>query len=131
FELALDGANIDNLLSINGGNIVITFPTASGDYPVLSNLTISPDEFRLFRSGSNNTGLSLTSPVPDRYFRNTSELSDPKNAVALKNADVVGRTGLSQSFAYVSMYIVAEGINPTAFTPIYSKPTHICVFKLP
>jgi hypothetical protein len=103
------------------------FPTQQGDYPLLS--INNGSEFHLYRSGSNNTGLSLTSPKPDRFFRNTFELNDPDNAT--NNADVAMRTGLSQRHAYVSMYIVAFGTNPSNFTPIYGKPTHISVFKLP
>jgi hypothetical protein len=123
FELELDRVDIKSLLPLNGGNISIQFPTIQGGFPLLS--LNDGTEIRLFRSRE------LISPVPDRYFRNTSELSAPENAISNINADVSGRTGLSQRYAYVSMYIVAVGLNPVAFTPIYSKPTHISVFKLP
>jgi len=124
FELKLDGVDIDNLLDENGGNVKISFPTIQGGIPVLS-INDGP-EIRLLRSNK------LITPKPaDKYFQNTSELNDPLNANANNNADVVARSGLSQRYAYVSMYIVASGTNPIAFTPIYSKPTHISVFRLP
>jgi len=125
FELALEGADINNLLTTNGGSVRILFPTVQGGYPVLS-INNGP-EFRLYRSKD------LTSPEPkgDRSFRNASDLNAPEKATATINADVAGRTGLSQRYAYVSMYVVAAGTNQAAFTPIYGKPTHISVFRLP
>jgi len=122
FELELYQEDINNILSTNGGNITISFPTTQGGYPAL---TINNSAYRLYRAKN------LVSPKPDKFFRNSSELSDPNNATSNINADVAGRTGLSQSYAYVSMYVVAVGLNPAAFTPIYSKPTHISVFRLP
>jgi len=123
FELELYQQDINNILSKNGGNITISFPTTPGDYPVLS-LNNSAG-YRLYRAKN------LLSPEPDKFFRNSTQLSDPSKATTNINADVAGRTGLSQSYAYVSLYIVAMGANPSLFTPIYSKPTHISVFRLP
>jgi len=127
FELELYQENINNILSKNGGNISISFPTAQGGYPVLSviNSSNNSTDYRLYRSNN------LISPEPDKFFRNSSELSDPNKATSNINADVAGRTGLSQSYAYVSMYIVAAGTNQSTFAPIYSKPTFISVFRLP
>jgi len=122
FILALDGTNINNVLTKIGGDIEILFPTMAGDFP---GLLFNGGNYRLFRSRD------LIHPEPDRFFRNTSDLNDHGKAIANINADVSSRSGLSQRLAYVSMYIVAAGVNPDAFTPIYSKPTHICVFKLP
>jgi hypothetical protein len=117
------GETLDNLLTKDGGNVRIIFPTAQGDYPILS--FNNGSEYKLLRSEdffTPNTNLDVL-----RYFRNSSDINDTKYAA---NTDVVQRTGLSPH-AYVSMYVVASGTNPTGFTPIYSKPTHICVFKLP
>jgi len=125
YRLELDGVNINNILTTNGGNVSILFPTVQGGYPVLS--INNGTEFRLYRSKD------LISPEPkgDRSFRNTSDLNAPEKATANINADVASRTGLSQRYAYVSMYVVAEGTNQAVFTPIYGKPTHISVFRLP
>jgi hypothetical protein len=114
------GENIDNILTTNGGNVSIVFPTAQGSYPVLT--INNSSEYRLLRS---DYFFSINSLDDKRYFRNTTDIN------VSDYADLVPRTGLPRTFAYVSMYIVASGINPNVFTPIYSKPTHISVFKLP
>jgi len=119
YELELYQEDINNILTTNGGTLRILFPPSRGDYPVLS-LNNNP-EIRLYRSSY----FFPVNPNDDkRFFRNTQEINVPDYG------DLVSRSGPSQS-AYVSMYVVASGINPTGFTPIYSKPTHICVFKLP
>jgi len=113
--------NIDNLLTTSGGNVSIIFPTATGDYPTLS--VNNGSEYRLLRSDvffTSNTNLD-----DKRYFRNSSDIN------VSGYADLVPRTDLSlPQTAFVSMYIVAFGTHPTNFTNIYSKPTHICVFKV-
>jgi hypothetical protein len=119
------GENISNLLSASGGNLIISFPTMPGDVPVLS-LNNGP-EFPLYRSGE----LIRPEPTNNIYFLNTPDLNASEKATSNINADVVAPSGLSQRYAYVSMYIVAVGSNQAAFTQIYSKPTHISVFKLP
>jgi hypothetical protein len=117
--------NISSLLPISGGNVKIFFPTTRGESPVIS---INDDlEFPLYRSEE------LTSPEPTNniYFLNSSDLNASEKATSDINADVAAPSGLSQRYAYVSMYIVAVGINTATFTLIYSKPTHISVFRLP
>jgi len=125
FELALSGIDINKVLSKNGGNITISFPTEQGGYPVLR---FNNTDYRIFRSKD------LISPEPkgDRSFRNSSELNDPNKATSNINADVAGLKDSSPPrYAYVSMYIVAAGSNYQSFTPVYSKPTFINIFKLP
>jgi hypothetical protein len=120
YELELFQSDINNVLPTGGGNVRLSFPTTLGGFPVLS-INNGP-EIRLYRSGYFFT---VNPNDEKRYFRNTSEIN------VADYADLVPRTGLSQTFAYVSMYVVASGVNPNMFTPIYSKPTHISVFKLP
>jgi len=126
FMLALEGIDINNVLTKIGGVIDISFPTETGPsgFPTMSLNGGVPSN--LYRSKD------LIRPLPAnyRYFQNTSELSNFQNANSNINADVSIRSGLT-GFAYVSMYIAAEGIDPTKFTRIYSKPTHIGIFKLP
>jgi len=124
YEIELDGAKIADIFSKNGGTLEIVFSTSTG-YPTVS--LDNGSAFRLRRSGN------LISPVPsDRFFRNTEELNDNDNATDEKNADVARRTtGFDQRYTYVSMYIVATGVNPDTFTRMYSKPTHINIFRLP
>jgi hypothetical protein len=125
FELELEDENIhDNVLSTSEKVLTFQFPAVPGECPYL----ILNSESRMLLSRSSE----LISPVPaDLYFLNSEDLNNIKNAIADINADVAGHTGISQLYAYVSMYIVAVGLNPTLFTPIYSKPTHIGFFKLP
>jgi len=117
YELELYQSDINNVLSTNGGIIRISFPDRN-DFPVLS--LNGASDIRLYRSS-----YILFEDPDERFFRNSQEIN------VSKYNDLLPRTGLSRTFAYVSMYIVASGINPTGFTPIYSKPTHINIFKLP
>jgi len=121
FELELEGVDINNILTKNGGNISILFSNI-GDKLVL---LFNGIEYPLKRSKK------LITPKPsDKLFQNTTEINDFDNAKPINNADVSARLGV-QGNAYASMYVVAAGMNPVAFTPIYSKPTHISVFRLP
>lgn len=126
FELALEGVDINNLLSISGGNIEISFPTAYlGNPELIFNNVPPPPDYYLKRS------YKLITPLPsNKYFQNTDDLSNFNNAGSNNNADVAARNGI-QGFAYASMYVVAAGIDPVKFTPVYSKPTHINIFRLP
>jgi hypothetical protein len=124
FELDLDGVDIKTVLTTAGGTLRIRFPAAPWGIPTAS-----------FDSGGDisiRRSRELISPEPrnNSFFQNTAELSDYAKATANINADVAARSGVT-SFAYVSMYIVAAGLDPALFTPIYSKPTHISIFKLP
>ena len=125
FELEFEGADIAELLKKNSEPVTlrIRFPPNYYENPVAS-LNDGP-EYNLRRSGR------LISPEPrdDLYFRNTSELRAFENANSNINADVAGRSG-EMLYTYVSMYIVTAGTNPSNFSPIYSNPTHINVFKL-
>ena len=118
YILEFDGTNTGNILSGSGGTLRIIFPTGQ-DRPYVNN-----NQSYLRRSSE------LISPEPagDPFFRNTPELNNSAYAISTKNADVApGRN----NYAYVSMYIVAAGYNNELFSPIYSKPTHISIFKLP
>jgi len=125
FRLELEEVDINNILSVNGGSLRLSFPTAQWGFPVAF-LNNSNQEIRLRRSSE----LISLEPRGDPFFRNTADLSDYEKANSEINADVAGRNGASQH-AYVSMYIVATGYNNELFSPIYSKPTHISIFKLP
>jgi len=120
YELELAGTNVKNVLTKSGGIINILFPTGNGNPTISLN---SGSEINLRRSSE------LISPEPKHlYFQYSAELSDPDNANSNKNADVSSSGG---SYAYVSMYIIAVGLHPSGFTPIYSKPTFISIFRLP
>jgi hypothetical protein len=123
FELELSGTDIKRILSTDGGLLTITFPTLTGDFPVLR--LRGGSDYILKRSGN------LISPEPDMFFRNSPELRDNANAVDNVNRDVARLVSGTPQFTYASMYIVAVGANPETFGPIYSRPTFINVFLLP
>jgi hypothetical protein len=125
YEIELEGQNIEDIFTIYGGTLAISFQfSITGSTPSVS--LNGSGEINLLRSRH------LITPLPDRYFRNTSDLNANENARAENNADVAaGRSEITQRYTYVSMYIVAKGYNSEIFSPIYSKPTHINVFRLP
>jgi len=135
-ELELLDANlrslkISDVIPYSGGNFHIRFPTNPGLSPVLENKNTN-NTYYLFRNSGdgNNNGINFT-PEPDRYFFYSDELIKQIDTTAGGiNNDVTMREGLS-GFAYVSMYLVAVGVNPTNFSRIFSKPTHIGIFMLP
>ena len=125
YEIELDGENISNILSKDGGTINIRFSSTAGDIPAVSQNNDSI-EFYLKRSGE------FLYPIPDHYFRNSIEFRNSVASDRINNADVQLATGTDDArYAYVNMYIVAIGVNPVSFATIYGKPTHISVFKLP
>jgi len=128
YELELESAEIRNLFGGNGGladtggNINIDF---SSEPPIMS--IVGGGTYPLKRSN----GRGAFSPEPeDRLFIGSDELKDYEKTTSQINADVAGRSDISD-YAYTSMYIVAVGVNLDNFTRIYSKPTHINIFKLP
>ena len=128
FRLEIEGGNIYNaFLSTRGGTITIEFPANPGEHPYVE---FNKQKIRLLRSSD----LLYPRPPKPLYFLNSVDLSNNENAIDSINADVKGgSTAMSgtERYTYVSMYIIAEGLNPGLFSPIYSKPTHISVFKLP
>jgi hypothetical protein len=127
FELELNGADIKEILSIHGGTLRLEFNKI--DYPYASYIFFNDDgPIAMKRSGE------LISPLPtdDYTFNNSTGLNNYNNSNANANADVSSiPNNISPRYAYVSMYIVAVGMNNELFSAIYSKPTHIGIFKLP
>jgi hypothetical protein len=72
-------------------------------------------------------------PHPDRTFYRTTgagDICDNTIITSDVNADVEKLAGNnSTSYAYVSMYIAAYGVDSN-LTSIYSRPTHIGIFRL-
>jgi len=98
----------------SGGILEFEFPAAGVPIAKIANIN-----YNLLRTSS--------APQPDRNFFYSTELNQIANSS--NNPDVARNT--SEGYAYVSMYIVAVGTNQDNFTPIYSKPTHINIFRLP
>jgi hypothetical protein len=127
FELYFyDGNEVSNILTISGGTLRLVFPPIQWDYPYAE---FKGREYLLHRS-TEETELEFLDTEYDPFFRNALNLTYTTNDNTKINADVSGRTGISQRYAYVSMYIVAVGQDPVNFNRIYSKPTHIGIFKL-
>jgi hypothetical protein len=123
WELEIEGGNIDAMLD-SEQLITINFNYIIGRPPTLD---IGISSFVLRRSN----GGGAFNPAPDRRFLNTSGLTARENATTLINADVAPASGSSSTlYAYVAMYIVATGIDNN-FSPIYSIPTFLGVFRLP
>ena len=119
-ELEFVGAGNSEILPKAGGTLTITFTTGmTQGYPaaVISGLATTHN---LCRSRD------LFSPKEDKLFA-LNDFDVPGNTNS-NNADLTGDT--ASPYAFVSMYIVAKGTDITDFTSIYSKPTHINIFKL-
>jgi hypothetical protein len=70
----------------------------------------------------------------NRYFTNSSDLNDGDliNQSTLTNLDVANNTVSGPKYTYTAMYIMAYGVDENnGFSPIYSSPTFIGVFRLP
>ena len=108
------------LVNPAGGKIELDF-TEFNRPPFLKALTTSV-EYDLFRD-------RIFTSTPDRLFYYTDDLANSliSNTV---NTDVQPSDNVSPQHAYVSMYILAAGIDDN-YTPIYSRPTHIGIFRLP
>jgi hypothetical protein len=125
WKLEIQDASIDGILEGVGQIIEIDFQSVIGRAPTLSGNGV---QYVLNRSD----GEGAFSPVPDRRFLNTAELNSTANATTWKkNADVAPVSGSpSGEYAYAAMYIVAMGVDNN-FSPIYSSPTFLGVFRLP
>jgi hypothetical protein len=132
YTLALEGANIDNVLS-RGSEVVIEFPAVTGAIPTL---TTGGRTRNLWRSrGDDSINYSKpNTPLPrnNRYFLNYSELNAKvDNATTIpENLDVAGSSVPDPRYVYISMYLIVVG-REANLAPVYSKPTFIGILKLP
>ncbi|MCL2179927.1 MAG: hypothetical protein FWB83_02265 [Treponema sp.] len=125
YELRLQDFDINNLLSKSGTTFTIQFTDSPGWPPVIN--TNGGDSYALQRSNVSGIVTRIFDFVPeDKNFINSSELNSSGTNI---NLDVSSRS--DSQYAYALMYIVTVGQNPANFTPVYSKPTFINIFKLP
>jgi hypothetical protein len=128
-------ANVDAVLS-SAGLIIFDFPESDPDpSKIIPSLSHSGILYNLYRSDNGFNPLPSSSSPLHRLFQNTSDLNSSANAFQhdpAKNADVADKEGISSPFryTYVSLYIMAEGVDDH-YSPIYSRPTRIGVFRLP
>jgi hypothetical protein len=130
YTLNLSGADMDNVLGAAslGRTAVLDFALTPGRRPTLRfEGGVLPAEYTLYRS----TGNGAFSPLPDRFFLNSSELNRSDNVSEKRNNDVADYPGLSGTrYTYVALYILVTGTDSN-YTPIYSRPTYVGVFRLP
>jgi hypothetical protein len=108
-----------------GKTVILEFPVDGSRPP---DITLDGTRYALNRS----TGSGSYHPQPDRYFFNTNQLNSSANANATTNGDVANNTAAgSPRYTYTAMYIVSTGIDESTYTPIYSIPTFIGIFRLP
>jgi hypothetical protein len=131
YPLALQSAAIEDVLASNSlGKILrLDFAQTPGTYPSLQ--IIGPSgvaRYVLYRS----TGGGVFSPRPNRYFLNAADLSRNDYLNTNFNADTARNSSMygSDRHTYVSIYIVVTGIDMN-ISPIYSRPTHVGIFRLP
>jgi hypothetical protein len=106
------------------------YPSDRPEYDYIPTLTIGSAVYNLMRYSDYNMR-----PLPgDRYFINSSELNNGANinSAAYTNLDIQNKSNTTGGnlYTYVSMYILKYGIDDN-FTPIFSIPTFIGVFRLP
>jgi len=125
-----NGFAVHDLLTVNGyspfpgvtpgGTISFDFTDSiAGPFMKLSYDTTSTSLF-LFRASGDFT------PMPDRLFFLSGDMVTVDSGV---NADVEQKSGVTPLYAYVSLYIIANGID-NSFSPVYSRPAHIGIFQL-
>jgi hypothetical protein len=126
FPIVLEGQNIDTVLSKNilGQTLVIDF--SSGRYPYIS---IDGSEYVLHRS--NGSGSFQLIPA-NGYFINRPELRDLNyiNNNNVNNDIAYKPDGTSGENTYISMFIVATGLDPQTFAQLFSSPTFVGVLRL-
>jgi hypothetical protein len=110
--------------TLSAGGFVIDFAETNTRGVLFVNNSTAPHY--LYRSY-----LMANLAAEDRFFVNTTDLNNSQNANANKNADVQDKSGISgPRHVYVNMYVVAYGVDDN-YSPIYSKPTWLGVFRLP
>ncbi|MDR1910052.1 MAG: hypothetical protein LBQ35_09090 [Spirochaetaceae bacterium] len=77
---------------------------------------------------STGSGTFTIMPSGDRRFLVTPELLGTVPSTTV-NHDVVSSSAMPANYAYMALYILAEGINDD-LVPIYSRPTFVGVFLL-
>ncbi|MDR0451370.1 MAG: hypothetical protein LBH26_08915 [Treponema sp.] len=119
------GSELNDVVKNGPGDLELHFPVLTGSIPYL---VYGGTAYNLYRSN----GSGAFSPRPDRYFRNSSEINSGGNVSSTINADVVNKSNASgPRYTYAALYIAATGLSQPAYTPFYSIPTFIGVFRLP
>jgi hypothetical protein len=145
FALELDLENgsmnntMDNVLSITGGGTITLDFAANTQYKpslIVGDIRVPPAQpYRRYQLARHRSNANY--PYNDNFsFVNSEDInngdlisSDSSNI----NQDVQrsAQSIVGPKYTYVSMYIVAHGLDDSNFTNIYSIPTFIGIFRLP
>ncbi|MDR0760732.1 MAG: hypothetical protein LBF74_11600 [Treponema sp.] len=136
YSLYTESPELNDILSRSamGERIVIDFAqTTDGRPPTIE---IGGTEYVLWRTtGSERQGESFDiKPDNNRTFVNTSDLHSSTYAASTNstaNNDVQDNTVSGERYTYVSMYILSVGHDLITYSPIFSQPAHIGVFRIP
>jgi hypothetical protein len=121
----LGGGEVNDVVKNGPSDLELYFPVQTGSIPYLA---YGGTTYNLYRSNGSGT----FNPRPDRYFRNSSEINSSSNVSNTINADVANKSGSYGSrYTYLALYIAATGLSEPSYTPFYSIPTFIGVFRLP
>ena len=134
YPISLEGADIGYILSpgssnpVFNKNLVIDFSRDSENVPYLT-LGTGP-RYNLLRADGVAGNYQV---LPgNRYFMNTQELLSEENiSDTTINGDVTDKPNAEKRNTYVSMYIIASGVDPQTFVQLYSAPAHVGVLQLP
>ena len=128
FNMELQGADIDSVLSAIPSAIILEFPPNG-----IPSLEAGGSIYNLYRTSGDFTPKPDTGSPTDRLFLNTADLYDSDNANTTINADVANNAGIDPfpRYTYVSLYIAAVGFNVNTLTPLYSSPTFMGVLRIP
>jgi hypothetical protein len=127
YPLGFESQNADTVLSRNilGHTLVLDFSSGTGNYP---HLAVAGKEYILHRSN----GSGSFEPLPDSYFVNSNGLWNPDNLASNSiNLDITAKQGVEGAYTYVSMFIVAVGLDSQTFAQLFSSPTFVGVLRLP
>ena len=131
YNLSLEGQDIDYILSGDNGifnkSLIIDFYRDSENESIpYMTLDSGATRYRLTRANG------FISRPDELYFLNSTELRNSENIDdPLVNTDITDNGTAEKNFTYVSLYIVASGLDFETFTQLYSSPTHIGVLRLP
>jgi hypothetical protein len=136
YSLYTESPALNDLLSPSamGQRIVIDFAQTTDGHP--PTIEIGGTEYVLWRTtGKERLGeIFDIKPDNNRTFVNTSDLHSSTYAASTNttaNNDVQDNAVSGERYTYVSMYILSAGHDLITYSPIYSQPVHIGVFRIP
>jgi hypothetical protein len=141
FPLELETVSIESILAITGGGIITLDFAANAQFKpslILGDIRLETPSSPFARHQLSRHRSNANHPydADNFYFVNSDDVnnsdhisSDSSNT----NQDVQNsaQSISGQKYTYVSMYILAYGLDDSNFTNIFSIPTFIGIFRLP